>query len=130
MDSVQQSEEDYRRKMKLNFDKRHNSRSLTCLNPGDDVWLRDRNEIGTIRETLHDRAYEVVTPKGAYVRNRVQLSHLPSENQATPSATPSAVTDVPSSPTPVVSRPDKEPAVPITKTRYGREVKVPSRYQE
>lgn len=125
MDRVKEREEDYRCKTKLNFDRRHNSRHLTDLNSGDDVWLRDRNEVGTVRDKLHERAYEVATPKGTYVRNRIQLSELPSEKQAAPSAE----ICVPTPPKPVDSEPDKGPALPVT-TKSGREIKIPSRYKE
>ena len=131
MTTVQQRVESYRMQMKSNFDKRHSTHNLTDLRQGDEVWIKDRNETGSVMENgNHERSFVISTPKGTFTRNRIQLSKLPSKlDDSVPSD------DITSS---SVSAPDnsaKPATTPDTsgdsrQTRCGRKIMPPIRYRD
>ena len=78
-------EESGKCRQQQNFRKHHAAIPLQPLSPGDQVWIRDRREEGTVKSKLadHDRSYVVQTPKGSVRRNRIHLTRFP--NSPTPS---------------------------------------------
>ena len=63
--------------MMLNFDKKASSSPLSILPAGQEVWVKDRAQEGTVVEQLTPRSYSVRTPTGTYRRNRRILNELP-----------------------------------------------------
>ena len=72
-------EERDKQKQKSDFDRRHASRSLQQLMPGDQVWIDDQNLRGSIVKEYSPRSYLVETERGTLRRNRRQLKFLPGE---------------------------------------------------
>ena len=66
-----------KQKQKTDFDRRHASRSLQQLMPGDQVWIDDRNLRGSVVKEYSPRSYLVDTERGILRRNRRQLKFLP-----------------------------------------------------
>ncbi len=44
MEKLKKTEQAYRQKQKLNYNQRHRARDLSCLHPGEHVWIRDTME--------------------------------------------------------------------------------------
>ena len=70
---IQTKEQSYRENMKLNYDRRHGARQLPDLSDGDNVFVRDRSEFGTVSGRYNLRSYKVSTPTGQFRRNRKNL---------------------------------------------------------
>ena len=66
-----------KQKQKTNFDRRHASRPLQQLMPGDQVWIDDQNLRGSVVKEYSPRSYLVDTERGILWRNRRQLKFLP-----------------------------------------------------
>ncbi|KAL5503306.1 hypothetical protein EMCRGX_G010234 [Ephydatia muelleri] len=66
-----------KQKQKTDFDRRHASRSLQQLMPGDQVWIDDQNLRGSVVKEYSPRSYLVDTERGILRRNRRQLKFLP-----------------------------------------------------
>ena len=66
-------------RQKRNFDQRHRAKDLPELQPGDTVWIPDRNSPGTVLEgeTPSPRSHNVQTRDGTYRRNRQHLVQIP-----------------------------------------------------
>ena len=79
-------EERDKQKQKSDFDRRHASRSLHQLMPGDQVWIDDQNLRGSIVKEYSPRSYLVETERGTLRRNRRQLKFLPGEKDHSHSA--------------------------------------------
>ena len=79
-DIVKEREDDYKKKMKRNFDSRHAAHPLTPLEIGDEVFLKDREEKGVVTDNKHQRSFQVQTPSGTFRRNRFHLNKLPGSN--------------------------------------------------
>ncbi|KAK7884427.1 hypothetical protein WMY93_027550 [Mugilogobius chulae] len=63
------------------FNNRHRAHDLTRLNPGDQVWITDMKEEGTVSGRADTpRSYLVQTPKGLLRRNRSHLVTLTGTN--------------------------------------------------
>ena len=73
-------------KQKTDFDRRHASRSLQQLMPGDQVWIDDQNLRGSVVKEYSPRSYLVDTERGILRRNRRQLKFLPVEKDHSHSA--------------------------------------------
>ena len=56
-----------------NFNQRHAARELPVLEPGEDVYLPDKDRNGTVVNETATRSYIVQTDEGAYRRNRRQI---------------------------------------------------------
>ena len=65
------------------FDKRHRSRPLPTLKPGDQVFVTDLKAKGRVKEVISRRSYLVQTPAGEYRRNRYFLKVLPDNDPTT-----------------------------------------------
>ena len=99
-----------------NFDKRHKPRMLPALVPGDQVYIADRKEPGTVTSSQSERSSIVETQSGSVLRrNRNALIVDP---QSLP------VSEPPS--TPPLS-PVAEPAQRVT--RSGRQIHTPIRFR-
>ena len=61
---VRAREEEIKRNLKRNYDRRYGVRKLPELNPGDAVWIPDRKEEGMVQEEVAPRSYRVNTPEG------------------------------------------------------------------
>ena len=72
-----QHEESARINQKINFDSHHASKQLSQLTGGENVWIPDRKQFGTVQQEVHPRSYTVQTPTGTYRRNRVQMNRVP-----------------------------------------------------
>lgn len=135
---------------KRNFDKRHNARELSILEPGQNVWITDKREYGRVSEKSESpRSYIIKTNNGTIRRNRFHLIpafDIKSEDPFDPDTIPNnlppraednqiiqqpPITESPCSITPSET-PDisdeqspirnlNEPVLPTT--RYGRVVK-------
>ena len=71
-------------RQKQNHDKRHRSKELPLLEPGDTVWVPDRDTSGTIVDETAPRSHIVETSDGSYRRNRRQLIRLETEQNKGP----------------------------------------------
>ena len=78
-ENLQRQEETYRMKQKLYFDRHHATKQLSPLGRGQEIFIPDRNQYGTVQNKYgeHDRSYVVKTETGLYRRNRVQLNYIP-----------------------------------------------------
>ena len=74
---LQLLEENHKVLQKQQFDRRHAAKPLVPLKEGDEVYMPDRSQYGTVVSKHTDRSYIVETPSGEYRRNRVQLNKLP-----------------------------------------------------
>lgn len=64
-DSLRRTEQNYKRKQKENYDRRHRARNMPLLQEGDHVWVKDILERGTVvSHTGMPRSYIVDTPRG------------------------------------------------------------------
>ena len=59
-----------------NFNHHHGVRELTPLQPGDGVWITDRETTGQVQEEVGPRSVTVQTPDGVFRRNRRHLVQL------------------------------------------------------
>ena len=62
---------------KRDYDKRHRASEQPILEPGDEVWVTDRNEPGEVEKNMGSRSYSVLTPTGTFRRNRLHLNQFP-----------------------------------------------------
>ena len=87
---LEEKEKHLKERQKRNFDQRHRARDLPRLEPGDAVWVPDRDSSGTVVEETAPRSHIVETTAGSYRRNRQHLIRLPEseETQVENSADP------------------------------------------
>ncbi len=116
------------------FNKRHGTRNLEPLVPGEDVWITDARVQGTVLSTHNTpRSYIVQVPHGTLRRNRHHLVPLQTNSGVVDADEPPMGEDEPVTTSP-------EPAPPVTtslsregsttetvRTRCGREVRKPQR---
>ena len=69
-----------KKRQKDNFDARRGARNLPTLDPGDSVWVTDRQVHGEVVEETSPRSYVVQTPDGTFRRNRRAIISSP-ENE-------------------------------------------------
>lgn len=82
LELVREKEEKYRSSQMLNYDRRHASRDLPELQPGDSVWIRDMSRYGKVtKRAQQPRSYHVQTEHGTLRRNRRALIRV--QDQAT-----------------------------------------------
>lgn len=60
--------------------------SLPSLEPGDSVWLPDRQTEGEVREEVTPRSYQIESSDGTYRRNRKDIIRLPDTEVSHPSS--------------------------------------------
>ena len=83
LSSMQEKEQKIRERQKHNFDFRHNARSLTPLNSGDNVWLPKEETTAKVQSSAGSRSYNVTTSNGNMIRrNRKHLITLPTQNDS------------------------------------------------
>ena len=75
VDLAKLAEKDHRIKerQRQNYDQRHKTKELTPLEPGDTVWISDRDTSGTVIDETGPRSHVVETSDGSYRRNLVRL---------------------------------------------------------
>ena len=65
-------------RQRQNYDQRHRTKELPSLEPGDTVWIPDRESSGTVVSETSPRSHIVETSDGSFRRNRRHLVRLPS----------------------------------------------------
>ena len=68
-------------RQKRNHDARHGARDLTPLQPGDSVWIPQRQNMGLVREEVAPHSYTVEIESDTIRRNRRDLIHLPDTDE-------------------------------------------------
>ena len=68
---VVEREEEQIRKQKGNFDRHHRALDLSLAYPGNLVWISDRKEQGTVGGEVAPRSYEVETPSGTFMQDKL-----------------------------------------------------------
>jgi hypothetical protein len=147
---IQQRDEKRKLKQKEHFDKRHGTRTMAELNPGDTVWVRDKECLGLImRHAAAPRSYIVKVTHGLIRRNRIHLAKLsqhaslnPYDNDldlpeipdaplAQPLVPPDPIPPLEEDPLPAVNQQQSsdEQDAPIPQSRSGRVIRIPARYK-
>ena len=75
--SMQAKNQQLKVRQKENFDTHHGIRELSPLQPGETVWMTDRNCEVRVSEEVATRSYEVTSQEGIFRRNRRDLYILP-----------------------------------------------------
>lgn len=121
---LQRKEREKRRADAQHYNSRHRARDLGKLSPGDDVWITDTAEPGTVTSAHGTpRSYLIAGSQGTLRRNRSHLIPMP-EQRSECEQQPLKVDrgeETPSAVRPTVSSPH------ITRTRSGRKIKRPDR---
>ncbi len=76
LEHVRNHEQNAREKSKENFDRRHAAQQRPALKEGEEVWMKDREESGTVVAQHNPRSYLVKTDKDMYRRNTTQLEKM------------------------------------------------------
>ena len=146
-----EKEESYKQKYASNYNRRHRVVSMSCLNPGDQVYIRDQGCHGEVIKRLSEpRSYKVSMGGGNVIRrNRRSLIHTGLDNEtlspiklATPRketvGSPNKMTSQPSSsglniskpgtlnlnpPEPNLEKPSESHPTVSKTTRSGRSIK-------
>jgi len=79
---VKRKDEQNKARQKNNFDSRRGARKLPSLQPGDIVWLPDREVEGEVQQEVAPQSYLVESADGTYRRNRRHITQLPDRPQA------------------------------------------------
>ena len=90
-EEIRAKDDEYKLKMKINYDTRHRARELPPLQPGDNVIVRDRREEAVVKSPARHspRSYVVTTPSGNDIRrNRRDIIHIPPGNNTNTPARP------------------------------------------
>ena len=74
---VREKDEGLKSRQESNYNRYHGVREMPPLNPGQIVWMPDREEEAQVMQEAGTRSYEVQTSEGTYRRNRRALVHLP-----------------------------------------------------
>lgn len=108
------------------FNKRHRTRDLDKLIPGNPVWIANAKATGTVT-SVHPtpRSYVISGPQGTIRRNRSHLVPLPiSETHTETQLTRSNERNTPAE---ILSEPQAHQTPDVVRTRSGREVVKPKR---
>ena len=62
------------------FNRHRGARELSPLQPGDEVWIPDRQSNGQVVEEANPRSVIVATPEGTFRRNQRHLNRLPEDD--------------------------------------------------
>ena len=122
---VGKRDEKLKARQKENFDTRHGVKELAEMNPGDTVWIPDRNQAGEVTEQTSQRSYVVSTPEGIYRRNRVHLIPYPAretQEKTEPNNSPAVETTATTDNSPVVETTETATATtetPRTRSKTG-----------
>ena len=77
LSQLEEKEEHIKERQKRNFDQRHRATKLPQLEPGDTVWIPDRDSYGVAMEETTPHSHIVHTTDGSYRRNRQHLIRMP-----------------------------------------------------
>ncbi len=137
---VQRSHEKRRHQMEKNFNRSHSATPLPELSPGEEVYIEDIGKKGVIvRKRNEPRSYDIQLSNGTILwRNRRSLRCPKQSTAFDPDLFDLALPHTPSTSTPL--RASASPAAPLSKipkpisppryvTRFGRNVKEPTRYE-
>ena len=80
-ESVRRKDRDNKERQKRNFDSRRGARELPPIEPGDLVWLPDRQVEGEVDKEVASQSYTVESTDGTYRRNRKDIISLPNTPQ-------------------------------------------------
>ena len=125
LSALRQKELESRDRMKANFDRRHRTRPLTILPPGQPVYIPDLDDYANVTKQQSERSYIVSTSTGSTVRrNRRALRSVPASSQSEPAGQPLQPTEEPTlyevaygaPPQPPVLMPPTPPSVPSFET--------------
>ena len=120
---LREKEEQYKAKMKMNFDKHHGVRPLSNLDIGKQVYIPDMMIEGEVQGACAPRSLLIETPKGVTRRNRRDVRELPEESEK-PKFIPEAPSEVPT------FKPEPQETVSIPLRRSQRTSKPPARFAD
>ena len=75
--ALEEKDDCLKERQKQNHDTRHRAKELPQLEPGDYVWITDRETIGKVVEDAAPRSHIVETPEVSFRRNRQHLVRMP-----------------------------------------------------
>ena len=78
LNSVKNRDERNKGRKKRDFDSHHGVRQLPPLQPGDHVWIPERESEAEVQGEVAPQSYQVVAGDGTFRTNRHDLIHLPS----------------------------------------------------
>ena len=97
IEKVRAKDREIKARQKLNFDSHHGVRTLPSLQPGDSVWLPDRQAQGEVREEVTPQSYQVESSDGSYRRNRRDIIQLPHSSEGLHPSASSEPSETPTS---------------------------------
>ena len=121
---LQAKEKAIKDRERRNFNSRHRAKDLQPLERGEKVWIRDNEEQAVVTDALPNRSYLVLTPHGAYRRNRRDLIVVP--NNEPNDAGTSKLTHTEDA----TEQAHSNNGADTVRTRYGRISKPPNRLIE
>ncbi|XP_044167689.1 uncharacterized protein K02A2.6-like [Acropora millepora] len=125
LEYLQKTERAYKLQQAENYNKRHRTSVLPELNPGDKVWIPDKNSPAVvIQKSAQPRSYVVKTEQSLLRRNRRHLIPNPKEIEET--AKPPPVGNIQPTKETVLTQGVSTPCS-VVKTRSGRTVIPPTR---
>lgn len=125
-----QKEREKRMSDAANYNRRHRTKTLRDLAPGEHVWVSDAKSAGTV---IHNhstpRSYLVDLPQGVVRHNRLHLIPFQTPSQDKPAPQQQVTESVPEQAAmpPAVISPVSPTGTPTFKTRSGRVVVKPTR---
>ena len=150
VEAFRSHQQQIKERQESNYNSRHRAQEAPPLDRGDDVYLSDRHECGSVAKKLSTRSYTVSTESGSFRRNRKDIVRDPDSHSETvadpveecpPSPAPCPVEQ--SSPNvllsqsvPVPASPQGGESLPIPGTsntpdvRSSRTTKMPSKYND
>ena len=78
LNSVRNRDKRNKGRQKRDFDSHHGVRQLPPLQPGDHVWIPERESEAEVQGEVAPQSYQVVAGDGTFRRNRRDLIRLPS----------------------------------------------------
>ena len=74
---VKEKDRQLKLRQERNYNEHHRAKDLSPLDPGNGVWVPDRNSEAEVVHQTSPRSYQVATPQGTYRRNRRAVRPLP-----------------------------------------------------
>ena len=95
MKQLRKNKQTYKRQQTQDYNRRHRSKRLSDLSPGETVWLPEMNSPAVVAsESPEPRSYIVNTEKGTVRRNRRQMLHSPIETGTIGESTGESIGDL------------------------------------
>ena len=66
----------------------YSGKSLSSLQPGEEVYVPDREQFGHVKDQMHPRSYVVSTPSSGFRRNRKIINSMPPVQRNTGNESP------------------------------------------